>query len=101
LTARLAIRAKDDCVRLATARGRFTAQLLVACRAETVDRLLDTATESTKLYVLPATVHDDSCFRVCFGTYATAQQAAAAADLPATLRGKDKIGAVAVAKVLP
>jgi septal ring-binding cell division protein DamX len=101
LTLKLAKRAKEDCARLAAARGRFTAQLLVACRAETVDRLLDIASESMKLYVLPTTVRDDACFRVCFGTYGTSQEASIAADLPKALRGKDRIGAVAVVKVLP
>ncbi len=98
---RLATRAQIDCARLSPARGRFTAQLLVACRAETVDRLLEAASQSTKIYVLPTAVRDEACFRVCFGTYATAQHASAAADLPTALRGKDKVIAVAIAKVLP
>ncbi len=97
----LATRAEADCGRLAKYRGRFTAQLLVACKPETVDRLLGIAHGSNKLYVLPARVKDDACFRVCFGAYATFKEAAAAADLPKALRGKEKIGAVEIAKVLP
>jgi septal ring-binding cell division protein DamX len=97
----LATRAEADCGRLAKDRGRFTAQLLVACKPETVDRLLVAAHGSTKLYVLPARVRDDACFRVCFGAYATSKEAAAAADLPKALRGKERIGAVEIAKVLP
>ena len=101
LVLKIATRAEGDCERLSKARGRYTAQLVVACKPETVDRLLSAAHESTKLYVLPAQVRDEACFRVCFGAYATSREAAAAADLPKALRGKDKIGAVEIAKVLP
>lgn len=101
LVVKLATRAEGDCGRLSKARGRFTAQLVVACKPETVDRLLSAAHGSTKLYVLPVQVHDDACFRVCFSTYATSKEAAIAADLPKALRGKEKIGAVEIAKVLP
>jgi septal ring-binding cell division protein DamX len=98
---RLATRAEADCGRIAKAKGRFTAQLVVACKPETVDRLLAAGGSSAKLYVLPAKVKDESCFRVCFGSYASTKEAAAAADLPKTLHGKEKIGAVEIAKVLP
>lgn len=101
LIVKLATRAEADCGRLAKARGRFTAQLLVACKPETVDRMLDLARGSSSLYVLPIQVKDDACFRVCFGAYATSKEAASAADLPKGLRGKEKIGAVEIAKVLP
>jgi septal ring-binding cell division protein DamX len=98
---RLAVRAEGDADRLAKATGRWTAQLLVACKAETVDRLLGRGGGSTKVFVLPARLHDDPCFRVCFGTYATATEAAAASDLPKALRGSDKIAAVEIVKVIP
>jgi hypothetical protein len=75
--------------------------LLVACKPETVDRLLGNAGGARGLYVLPVQVKDDACFRVCFGTYQTSKEAAAALDLPKALRGKDRIGAVEIAKVLP
>jgi septal ring-binding cell division protein DamX len=97
----LAMRAQSDSARLSGARGRWTAQLLVACKAETVDRLLAAAPGTGKIYVLPARVKDEACFRVCFGDYASPKEAAAAADLPAALRGKEKIVAAEVAKVLP
>ena len=101
LLVQLAARAEADCGRLGKARGRWTAQIMVACKPETVDRLLDAASGSSKVYVLPASLNDDPCFRVCFGDYATSKEAAAAADLPAPLRGKERIGAVEIAKVLP
>jgi len=98
---KLAMRASADSARLARAKGRYTAQLLVACKPETVDRLLAASGGSAKLYVLPAQVKDDPCFRVCYGSYPTAKDAAAASDLPKTLRGTDRVGAVEIAKVLP
>ena len=99
--ARLAVRAESDADRLAKGEGRWTAQLLVACKADTVDRLLGRSGGSTKVFVLPARVHDDPCFRVCYGTYATATAAAAAADLPKSLRGSEKIAAMEIVKVIP
>jgi len=101
LIVKLAERAEADCGRLGKAHGRWTAQLLVACKPETVERVLGLGHESSSLYVLPVQVKDDACFRVCFGAYATSKQAAAAVDLPKALRGKEKIGAVEIAKVLP
>ncbi len=98
--AKLAARAEHDRARLAQSHDRYTAQLLLACRPETVDRMLSSGAGSSKLYVLPARHNDDACFRVCFGTYQTPKDASAAADLPSGLRGKDKIGAVEIAKVI-
>ena len=97
----LATRAAADAGRLAKAKGRWTAQLLVACKPETVDRLLAASAGAGKLYVLPARVKDEACFRVCFGDYATPKDALAAEDLPPALRGKEKIGAAEIARVLP
>ena len=101
LIVELAKRAEADYARLAKAKGRFTAQLLVACKPETVDRMLGLAGGSRSLYVLPIQVKDEACFRVCFGAYASSKEAASAADLPKALRGKEKVGAVEIAKVLP
>ncbi len=101
LIVKLAARAEADCGRLAQSRGRWTAQLLVACKPETVDRMLGLGKGSSSLYVLPVQVKDDACFRICFGAYATSKQAALASDLPKALRGKEKIGAVEIVKVLP
>jgi len=101
LLTKLATRAEADCGRLAKSKGRWTAQLLVACKPATVDRLLEAAKGSGSLYVLPVHVKDDACFRVCYGAYATSKQAALASDLPKALRGKERIGAVEISKVLP
>ena len=98
---KLATRADHDRGRLAKAKGRWTAQLLVACRPETVEHVLASLGASPNLYILPARVKEDSCFRVCFGSYATQKEAAAAGDLPKALHGKEKPSAVEIAKVLP
>jgi hypothetical protein len=96
---RLAHRAADDLGRLAGVRGPWTAQLVVACRPETVDRLVAAARGASQLYVLPAEMNGASCFRVCWGSYGNAKDAAAAADLPKALRSSDRPGAVLIAKV--
>src|SRR5262245_54792859 len=94
-------KAVDDAGRLAATGGAYTAQLLVACRAETVDRLRSEARGADKLYVLPANVHGNACWRVCWGSYGNAKDAAAASDLPKALRSKERPGAVEITKVLP
>jgi septal ring-binding cell division protein DamX len=99
--AKLAARVDGDRGRLAKARGRWTAQLLVACKPETVERVLGLAHGASGLYILPVQVKDDACFRVCYGTYATPEGAARASDLPKALRGEEKVRAVEIARVLP
>jgi len=99
--ARLAKRAETDAARLSGTSQPWTAQLLVACKPETVERLLAASEGSPRFYVLPARVHESSCFRVCFGAYASAKDAAAAADLPPALRPTERIGAVEIVRVLP
>jgi septal ring-binding cell division protein DamX len=82
----LATRAATDARRLARSGGTYTLQLLVGCKEETVERYLERS-RSSSLYLLPATVKEQSCFRVTFGSYASQQEAAAAATgVPAELR---------------
>jgi septal ring-binding cell division protein DamX len=97
----LAERAVADAARLPDAGGAWTAQLVVGCRPETVLRMIAASGGAADLYVLPAELNGASCFRVCWGTYATRDDAAAAADLPAALRGSDKPRPAEIAKVLP
>ena len=97
---KLARRAAADLARVAAIREPWTAQLLVACRVETVERVLAASKGATKLYVLPAEVHGDACFRICWGAYKGAKDAAAATDLPRELRGRERVGAVEIAKVI-
>jgi septal ring-binding cell division protein DamX len=97
----LATRAAADLSRLSASEGAWTAQLLVACRAETVERVIAGSRGASKLYVLPAEVKGEACFRICWGMYPSQKDAAAAADLPRALRGKDRVGAVEIAKVAP
>ena len=97
----MAKRAEADAARLLHASQPWTAQLVVACKPETVERLLAASEGSPRFYVLPARVRDEACFRVCFGSYASAKDAAAAADLPPALRPAERIGAVEIVRVLP
>ncbi len=81
----LALRTLKDPTRLARSSGSFTLQLAVACRTETASRVLQRAGGSDRLYVLPATVKDQECYRLCWGSYPSREEALKAADLPAAL----------------
>jgi septal ring-binding cell division protein DamX len=97
----LGSRVSADLRRLGQTSGRYTAQLAVACKAETVERLVAASGGADDLYVLPAEVKGASCFRLCWGSYATSDEAARAADLPAALRSSDRPRAVEIVAVLP
>ncbi len=98
----LAERARTDVARLSRFPDRYTAQLAVACRLSNVERLLRESRGSSSFYVLPAVVAGRACFRICWGTYASREEAARAADLPGALRAAEpRPRAVRVAEVLP
>lgn len=98
----LAERARTDLARLSRFPDRYTAQLAVACELSNAERLVRQSEGSSSFYLLPAVVGGRACFRICWGTYASPEEAAAAADLPAALRAAEpRPRAVRVAKVLP
>jgi septal ring-binding cell division protein DamX len=97
----LSERVVRDLRRIGQASGRYTAQLVVACKPETVERLVDSAPGASGLYVLPAQVKGQGCYRVCWGSYMTQDEAAKAADLPAALRSAERPRAVEITSVLP
>jgi len=98
----LAERARSDLARISRHADRYTAQLAIACKVANAERLLRTADRSPSLYVLPVDLEGRSCFRVCWGVYDSFEEAAAAADLPAPLRGiEPKPRPVLVSKILP
>jgi septal ring-binding cell division protein DamX len=97
----LASRAAEDLRRLGQSAGRYTAQLVVACKPETVERLVAASGGASELYVLPAQVKGSACFRVCWGSYMTSDEASRAADLPAALRTADRPRGVEIVSVLP
>lgn len=97
----LASRMTADLRRLGQTSGRYTAQLAVACKAETVERLVASSGGSDELYVLPAEVKGAACYRVCWGSYASADEAARTEDLPPPLRSTDRPRAVEIVSVLP
>ena len=55
--------------------GEYTIQLLTACRDETVQKAVDSAGNSSRLFILPATVEGRRCYRVYWGTYPTQTRA--------------------------
>lgn len=82
-------RTPDDRGRLAQSGGRWTLQLAVACKPETAERLVERAGPSDRLYVLPASIEGSPCLRICWGSYASREQAALAeTGLPRRLRAE-------------
>ena len=55
--------------------GEYTIQLLTACQDETVQKAVDSAGNSSRLFILPATVEGRRCYRVYWGTYPTQTRA--------------------------
>jgi hypothetical protein len=58
-------------------RGLFSVQLLVACSEETIQKAV-AAVPADELFILPVNYKGRSCYRVCWGLYASEEQAAAA-----------------------
>ncbi len=83
----LSRRTLEDPVRLSRGGFSHTLQIAVACRKENAEALLKRAGDSERLYVLPAAVGGQECFRFCWGSYHNREEAARAeADLPAAIR---------------
>jgi len=95
-------RAMQDVERLSRERARFTAQVAVTCKPENTRRILQRAAGTSRLYLVPMPERGDSCYRLCWGLYPSAKEAARATDLPAFLRdGGGKPAAKSVVELLP
>jgi septal ring-binding cell division protein DamX len=79
-------RAAHDWKRLSSRRGGFTAQMAVTCKEDNTRRILKKAGSSERLFLVALPSKGPTCFRVCWGSYPSANEAAAARDLPASLR---------------
>lgn len=82
----LARRATADLDRVSSAADGFTAQLALLCDKDGVARLVERFDDQERLYVLPADHEGRACLLICWGLYADADAARAAADMPAALR---------------
>jgi septal ring-binding cell division protein DamX len=97
----LPARAASDAASLARKNGAFTLQLLYACRDETVERFLKRSPGSSSMHLLLA-VDKPNCYRVCWGSYGTAQEAQGAiAGIPARVREGVDPRPVKLAGLLP
>ncbi len=83
--ASLEARVRSDPQRLAAGGFAFTNQLMVACQAGNVERLLSQVGDA-RLYVLPALYEGRTCYRVCWGGYPDRASAAAGRDMPGPIR---------------
>lgn len=78
-------RGREDLQRLRdTGREAWTLQVAVACDASNAQRWIDDWEADSPAYLLPASVNGKSCFRLCWGRFASREQAANS-PLPARL----------------
>jgi hypothetical protein len=98
----IARRTLEDPMRLRKGSALFTAQLAFVCKRESAERLLERAAGSTEVYVLPEAREGQDCFRFCWGTFGTREEALVAAGMPTALRdGLGKPEAKRIAELLP
>jgi septal ring-binding cell division protein DamX len=98
----IARRTLEDPMRLRKSAGRYTAQVAFVCKRESAERLLERAGGAPDVFVLPEAREGQDCFRFCWGTFASREEALAAAGLPAALRdGLGKPDAKRIAELLP
>jgi hypothetical protein len=84
----LSRRTLEDPGRIGRSAGDWTLQIAMACQKESAHRLLDRAGGEVDLFVLPATLKGQECFRFCWGIF-DSRDAAARATPPASLRGRE------------
>jgi septal ring-binding cell division protein DamX len=68
---RFADAARAYAARAQAVRSRFTVQILVACSDETIQKALQSV-PSEELYIIPVILKGRSCYRLCWGSYASA-----------------------------
>ena len=74
----------------------------MTCRPDNTRRILQKASGSERLFLVPLPARGSTCYRVCWGLYPSAKEAAAAPDLPAFLReGGGRPSPKAIAEVAP
>jgi hypothetical protein len=65
---------------------QFSLQLMIACQEETVRSARKHAADSSSLFILPYTLKERSCYRVCWGIYDDVESARAAVpSIPSAL----------------
>jgi septal ring-binding cell division protein DamX len=75
-------RAATDRGRLIDSGGSYSLQLMVSCDPVNARRNLDRIGTTSRLYLLPLELEGRSCYRLCWGTYASRESAERASDLP-------------------
>jgi len=60
--------------------NRYTLQLMIACEVETLKTARARSGEGGSLYFLPFSLKGRDCYRACWGSYATKDEARAAGD---------------------
>jgi hypothetical protein len=82
-------RAQLDRERLTLPGPDWTAQFVVLCERPSVERQISAYGPDSELYLLPATIKGRACWALCWGRYASREDALAASGLPASLRSSE------------
>ena len=63
----------------------WTLQFMVTCRRESAESLLQSVAYDARLHLLPYRHEDQACYRVCWGSYSSRDEAVSQKPLPAAL----------------
>jgi hypothetical protein len=63
----------------------WTLQFMVTCRVESATSLLQSVAYDARLHLLPYRHEQQACYRVCWGSYGSRDEAVSEAPLPAAL----------------
>ncbi len=97
----LAQRARTDTGRLRATADPWILQIAAVCDPANAEKALVAAGADHRLHLLPALIGDDPCFRICWGPYRTAEDAARADDLSPSVRVLGQPQARRVTELLP
>jgi septal ring-binding cell division protein DamX len=75
-------RAAADRERLLDSGGSYTVQLMVSCDPDNARRVLGLIGGTSRLHVLPVELDGNACYRLCWGSYSTRENAENATDIP-------------------
>lgn len=81
----LAARSTRDLDRMASAASGWTLQFITACDEANVRARLVDLRSHDRFYLIPVTLDDRSCFRLCWGLFETREQALSASGIPGAL----------------
>jgi hypothetical protein len=59
---------------------------MIACESDNAASMIEKASNSDRLFILPSDYRGRSCYRLCWGVYPSRDDAVEARDLPSAIR---------------